>query len=115
MTLLTCEDGRGVVPRVVRAESLAAELVLGPEEVVASLIAFALVLLLDLVVPACGRVGPTLGVETVGAAHQQVGGVRLGQHANVILALVLEERLDNANLTILFIYSRQSSYFKSVG
>ena len=49
-------------------------------------------LILDLVVVAKGGVRPALGVEAVGAAHQQIGRIRMGQNTNVILALILKKK-----------------------
>ncbi len=73
---------------VVGAEALAGEVVAHGEP-------RAVVVLILLVLGAvAGRaevgVGPAARVEAVGAAHQQVAGVGLRQHADVVLALVLK-------------------------
>ena len=72
--------------RVVGAESPAAELVLHLERAVLGLCGDVLAVAAD------GRVSPALGIEAVCAADQEVVWVRLGQHADVILTLVLQKR-----------------------
>ena len=90
--ILTCKDSCGIVPWVVGADPQAGKFVLHPEE-------WHLVL--------WGRsghlrgrtsrlgqgkagVGPAHGLVAVGPTHQQVFRVRLGQHPDVVLALVLK-------------------------
>ena len=86
MNHLTCEDGGGVVLRVVGAESPAAELVLHLERAVLCLRGDVLAVAAD------GRVSSALGIEAVRAADQKVVRIRLGQHTDVILTLVLQKR-----------------------
>ena len=74
------------MPGVVGAEAPAGKFMLGLE------VGGRLLSLADRVVLGLGGgVGAALGVEAVGAADQEVGGVGLGQHAYVVLALVLGE------------------------
>ena len=65
--------------RIVGTESFSRELMLDVERVC------------GLPVFPDGGVWPAAGAEAVGAADQHVGGVSLGQHADVVLALVLKE------------------------
>ena len=85
---LTGEDGGGVVLGVVGAETPAAELVLHLERAVL----FCLCVRDVLALAADGGVRPALGVEAVGAADQEVVRIRLGQHPDVVLTLVLRKR-----------------------
>ena len=72
--------------RVVGAETPAAELVLHLERAVLSSVGDVLALAVD------GGVRPALGIEAVGAADEEVVRVRLGQHSDVVLTLVLGKR-----------------------
>ena len=71
--------------RVVGAETPAAELVLHLEGAVVPC-RVGDVLAVD------GGVRPALGIEAVGAADEEVVRVRLGQHSDVVLTLVLGKR-----------------------
>ena len=73
---------------VVGAEAPAAELVLHLERAVF----FCLCVRDVLALAADGGVRPALGVEAVGAADQEVVRIRLGQHPDVVLTLVLRKR-----------------------
>ena len=76
--------------RVVGAETPAAELVLHLEgAVVLCRFGDVLALAVD------GGVRPALGIEAVGAADEEVVRVRLGQHSDVVLTLVLGKREKN--------------------
>ena len=73
--------------RVVGAETPAAELVLHLEgAVVLCRFGDVLALAVD------GGVRPALGIEAVGAADEEVVRVRLGQHSDVVLTLVLGKK-----------------------
>ena len=73
--------------RVVGAETPAAELVLHLEgAVVPCRVGDVPALAVD------GGVRPALGIEAVGAADEEVVRVRLGQHSDVVLTLVLGKR-----------------------
>ena len=77
--------------RVVGAETPAAELVLHLEGAVV-LCRFGDVLA---ALAVDGGVRPALGIEAVGAADEEVVRVRLGQHSDVVLTLVLGKREKN--------------------
>ena len=92
MYRLTSKDGCRIVPGVMRADTKTRELVLHPEE--GHLVLWGRSGYLrgrtSRLCQGKAGVGPAHGLVAVGPTHQQVFRVRLGQHPDVVLALVLK-------------------------
>ena len=95
MYRLTSKDGCRIVPGVMRADTKTRELVLHPEEGHLVLLSWGSSGHLrgrctSWLCQGKAGVGPAHGLVAVGPTHQQVFRVRLGQHPDVVLALVLK-------------------------